>query len=115
LLLSAVGIYGITSYTVAQRTHEIGIRLALGAPTTSVVRMVLRSGMFPVAAGLAIGLGASFVGSRLMSGLLYGIAATDATTFIAVGVVITTAALAAAYVPARRAARVDPLTAIRAD
>ena len=115
LLLAAVGIYGVIAYGVSQRRSEIGIRLALGAPTTSVVRMVLRSGMFPVAAGLAIGLGASFVGSRLMSGLLYGIAATDATTFIAVGVVITTAALAAAYVPARRAARVDPLTAIRAD
>jgi len=115
LVLASVGIYSVIAYGVTQRRSEIGIRLALGAPARSVVTMFLRSGMIPVVIGILIGLGASYVGSRLVAGLLYGIAPTDGVTFAGVTIVLGAAALAAAYVPARRAARVDPLAAIRAD
>ncbi len=115
LLLASVGIYSVIAYGVTQRRPEIGIRLALGAPTRSVVAMVLRAGMTPVVIGTIIGLGAAYLGSRLVAGLLYGIAPTDSFTFGAVTFVLGGAALAAAYLPARRAARVDPLTAIRAE
>jgi predicted permease len=115
LALASVGIYSVIAYGVTQRRSEIGIRLALGAPTRTVVTLLLRSGMFPVVIGIIIGLGASYLGSRLVADLLYGIAPTDGITFAGVTVVLGTAALAAAYFPARRAARVDPLTAIRAD
>lgn len=115
LLLASVGIYSVIAYGVAQRRPEIGIRLALGAPTRSVVTMVLRAGMTPVVIGIVIGLGAAYLGSQLVAGLLYGIAPTDTFTFTAVTLVLGIAGLAAAYLPARRAARVDPLMAIRAE
>jgi putative ABC transport system permease protein len=115
LLLASVGIYSVIAYGVTQRRPEIGIRLALGAPTRSVVAMVLRAGMTPVVIGIVTGLGAAYLGSRLVAGLLYGIAPTDAFTFAAVTLVLGIAGLTAAYLPARRAARVDPLTAIRAE
>ena len=115
LLLASIGIYGVIAYGVAQRRPEIGIRLALGAPARSVVGLVLRNGMVPVLVGIAAGLAVSLLGSRLVAGLLYGIAPTDALTFAVVAIVLATAGLAAAYLPARRAARVDPLTAIWAE
>jgi predicted permease len=115
LLLASIGIYSVISYGVTQRRPEIGIRLALGAPTSSVISMVLRSGMLPVALGIIVGLGASYAASRIVAGLLYGIAPTDKVTFAGVTIVLGFAGLAAAYIPARRAARVDPLAAIRAD
>ena len=115
LLLASVGIYGVIAYVVTQRRSEIGIRLALGAPTRTVVAMVLRSGMLPVAIGILAGLVVAAIGSRLIAGLLYGVAATDRITYAGVAAVLASAGLLAAYVPARRAARVDPLSAIRAE
>lgn len=115
LLLASVGIYSVIAYGVTQRRPEIGIRLALGAPTGSVVAMVLRAGMTPVVIGIIVGLGAAYAGSRLVAGLLYGIAPTDTFTFTTAALVLGIVGLAAAYLPARRAARVDPLTAIRAE
>ena len=115
LLLASIGIYGVIAYGVAQRRPEIGIRLALGAPARSVVALVLRGGMFPVLVGVIVGLGIALLGSRLVAGLLYGIAPTDTLTFAVVTLVLVATGLAAAYVPARRASRVDPLTAIRAE
>jgi predicted permease len=115
LLLASIGIYSVIAYGVTQRRGEIGIRLALGASQPAVVRMVIGSGMRPVIVGLIGGLLAAMAGTRLLSGLLYGVAPTDALTFAGVAVVLGTAGVTAAYLPARRAARVDPLTAIRAE
>lgn len=115
LLLASIGIYGVIAYGVAQRRPEIGIRLALGAPARSVVALVLRGGMAPVTVGIAVGLGVALLGSRLIAGLLYGIAPTDAVTFVTVAAVLGCTGVAAALVPARRAARVDPLAAIRTE
>lgn len=115
LLLASIGIYGVIAYGVAQRRPEIGIRLALGAPTRSVVGLVLWKGMLPVLAGIAAGLGVALLGARVVAGLLYGVAPTDALTFATVAILLAATGLAAAYLPARRAARVDPLAAIRAE
>ena len=115
LLLASIGIYGVIAYGVAQRRPEIGIRLALGAPARSVVMLVLRSGMLPVLVGIAVGLGVAFLGARLVAGLLYSVAPTDTITFATVAAVLVMTGLTAAFVPARRAAHVDPLTAIRAE
>jgi putative ABC transport system permease protein len=112
LLLAAVGIYGVIAYGVAQRTQEIGLRLALGAPARTVVGLILRQGMRPVVVGLAAGVVLAWWLARLMAGLLYGIGPTDTPTFITVIVVLGLVALIAAWIPARRAARVDPLTAL---
>jgi putative ABC transport system permease protein len=115
LVLASIGIYGVIAYGVTQRRSEIGIRLALGAPADAVVRMILRNGMVPVVLGLFAGLGVAFAASRVISGLLYGVAPTDTVTYLLVAAVLGGAGLVAAYVPARRAATVDPLTAIRTD
>ncbi len=115
MVLAAIGIYGVVAYSVVQRTGELGLRLALGAPTGRVLGMVVRQGMLPVAAGLAAGIVGSVALSRLMTGLLYGITATDRPTFVAVALALAVVALAAAYLPARRAARVDPLVALRSE
>ena len=113
LLLAAIGIYGVLSYTVVQRTKDIGIRMALGATRSTIVRDVLGHGLLLTAVGLGIGLAGALVGARLIRSLLYGIAPTDMVTFVAVSVVLTAVALTASYVPARRASRVDPMIALR--
>src|SRR5262249_42000591 len=109
LLLGSVGIYGVLSYLVGQRTPEIGVRLALGAQHGDVLRLILNEGLRMTLLGVAIGLGGAFALSRLMSKVLYGISAVDPATFIGVSVLLAIVALAACYVPARRATRVDPL------
>jgi predicted permease len=115
LLLALIGVYGVMSYVVAQRTREIGIRMALGAAHAQVVRMVLGRGLRIVALGTALGLTGAFFGARLISGQLFGVAPTDLATFVAVPAVLAVVAAAACWVPARRAARVDPGIALSAE
>jgi predicted lysophospholipase L1 biosynthesis ABC-type transport system permease subunit len=115
LALAAVGIYGVVAYGVAQRTAEIGLRLALGATPSSVIGLVLGRGMIPVALGLATGVVGALSFSRLMASLLTDVSPTDPLTFVAVTMLLAAVAMAAAYVPALRAARLDPLHALRAE
>jgi ABC-type antimicrobial peptide transport system permease subunit len=115
LLLSAVGIYGVTAYAVAQRTREIGVRMAIGASAGNVVRMVLSSALRTVAVGLATGAVAALAAARLISSQLYGVSARDPVTFAAIGGLLLAVALAASGIPALRAARIDPMTALRAE
>ena len=113
LVLAAVGIYGMMSYSVAQRTHEIGIRMALGAQTSAVLKLAVGYGLKLVGAGIVIGLIASFALTRVMSTLLFGVTATDPTTFTLISVLLIAVAAIASYVPARRATRVNPIIALR--
>jgi predicted lysophospholipase L1 biosynthesis ABC-type transport system permease subunit len=113
LLLSSVGIYGVLSYTVVQRTRDIGIRMALGASQMQMMRDVLSYGVRLTGLGLIFGVAGALAATRALSSMLYGVRPTDATTFAAVSAVLTLVALLASYLPARRAMRVDPLIALR--
>src|SRR5436853_5011616 len=113
LVLAAVGIYGVMSYSVAQRTHEIGIRMALGAQRADVLKLTIGNGLKLVGAGLLIGLAGAFALTRVMSSLLFGISATDPITFLAISLTLLAVAIVASYLPALRATRVDPMLALR--
>jgi putative ABC transport system permease protein len=113
LLLAAVGIYGVLAYMVAQRTHEIGIRRALGAQTHDVVWLIVRHGLTLTLIGVSLGLIAALALTRVIQNLLFGVSATDPLTFTGVSLTLLTIAFLASFIPARRATRVDPLTALR--
>jgi predicted permease len=115
LALSAIGVYGVMAYLVSQGTREIGIRIALGASRRGILGFIVRQGMVLAAAGVAIGLAAAYVLTRFMSSLLFGITATDAPTFSMIPLLLILVALAASYIPARRAARVDPMVSLRCE
>ncbi|HMB27845.1 MAG TPA: FtsX-like permease family protein, partial [Blastocatellia bacterium] len=115
LVLAAVGIYGVIACVVSQRTHEIGLRMALGAQASDVMKMVVRRGMAPAMIGVAVGLGASYALTRLMKSLLFGVSATDPLTFIVIALSLGLVALLACWIPSRRAAKVDPMIALRCE
>jgi predicted permease len=115
LTLSALGIYGVTSYLVTQRTREIGVRIAIGAQASDVLRMVMRGALRLAVAGAAVGLGAALIGGRVLSSQLYGVSSRDPLTYAAICVVLGGVVLAASWLPARRATRVDPAVALRAE
>ena len=113
LLLAAVGVYGVMSYLVSQSTHDIGVRIALGAQRANILGLVVRQGMELAAIGIAGGLTGALVLTRMMASLLFGVSATDAITFSTVAVILGAAAFTATVIPAHRATRVDPMVALR--
>jgi putative ABC transport system permease protein len=113
LLLAAIGIYGVMSYSFSQRTHEVGVRIALGAQRLDILRMALGESMLIVIIGLASGLVVAVIMTRFFRSMLFGVAPTDPTTFLSVSAILAVAAFLACYIPAKRATRVDPLTALR--
>jgi putative ABC transport system permease protein len=115
LFLAAIGIYGVMAYAITQQTHEIGIRVALGAQPRNVLQLVLRRGVRLAGVGATFGVAAALAFTRLMAGLLYDVSATDPLTFSCVVILLLAIALLACYVPARRAMRVDPMVALRCE
>ena len=115
VLLAAIGVYGVLAYLVSQRTQEIGVRLAIGATSTDVVRLFVREGAGLMLVGVVCGLAGALAVTRALSTLLFGVTTTDPVTFASVAVALAFVALLASYLPARRAARVDPMAALRAD
>jgi len=113
LVLASVGVFGVMSYGVSERAHEIGVRMSLGARSRDILKMVLGSGMMLTAMGLAIGLPIAFVLARALSSLLFGVDAADAAAFVGLPLLLAAIAALACYLPARRAARLDPLKALR--
>lgn len=112
LVLAVIGVYGVVAFYVACRTQEIGVRMALGAQRSDILRSILKEGMRTAVIGLLIGIGASLLITRFASSLLFGVSPTDPMTFIGVSLLLLLAVLAASYIPARRAMRVDPITAL---
>ena len=115
LMLATIGIYGVMAYLVNQGTREIGIRMALGATQREILKLVVSQGMALASSGLAIGVAVAFVFTRLMRSLLFGIHAADPATFGAISLLLTVVALLATYIPAKRAARVDPMLCLRSE
>jgi ABC-type antimicrobial peptide transport system permease subunit len=113
LILAAIGIYGVMSYAVSQRRREIGIRMALGALKTDVLKMIVGQGGRLIVLGVGLGVGAAFGLTRFLAVMLYGVSATDALTFLAIPILLAAVALLACYLPAQRAAKVDPIKALR--
>ena len=113
IVLAAVGIYGVISFSVARRTREIGVRMALGASRADVLRMIVREGMRTAAIGLAAGLVAALALTRVMRSILYEVTATDPAVFAAIALLLAAVAALASYIPARRATRIDPIAALR--
>ncbi len=115
LLLASIGIYGVMAYTFSQRTHEIGVRVALGAQRSDILRMALGEGMLLVAIGLGVGLIGAAIVTRFLRSMLYSVTATDPLTFASIALLLAAVALFACFIPAQRATQVDPLVALRED
>jgi len=115
MILASIGIYGVLAYSVAQRTSEIGLRMALGAQPRQVLSLVLRQGMLLALIGAAVGIVVALPVARMAAGLLYGVSATDPLTYVGITLLLMGVALLACYLPARRATRIDPLVALRVD
>ena len=115
MVMAALGIYGVVSYSVAQRTHEFGIRMALGAGSPSVIRLVLRQAMWMLGIGVGIGVPAAAAGTKVLQSFLYGVGARDPVTFIVIPLALAGIGFVASYIPARRATQVDPVVALRCE